>query len=127
MPGIAPPKQESITVSMRWECGLPEGFDVSDFVRKDPAAKPVTLHFARYPNVVNIVAQPGLCDALTAAGKPVIPVAINPLRGEDGKMAGGYNILSVDGHPVGGPYLLETGVLGGFNGGNEPPLEELLR
>lgn len=42
-------------------------------------------------------------------------------------MAGGYNILSVDGHPVGGPYLLETGVLGGFNGGNEPPLEELLR
>ena len=82
----------------------------------------MTLHFARYPNVVDIEAQPGLCDALKAAGKRVIPVVINPIEYPDGKVAG-YDILYVNGYAVGGPYSLENGVLEG----DAPTLEELLR
>jgi len=115
-------RDKTITVSMLWECGLPEHFDVSDFVRNNPAAKPVTLHFARYPNIVNIEAQPGLCDALQAAGKRVIPVAIQPIGEPFGKISG-YSILYVDGHDVRGTYSLENGNLGGY----APPLDELLR
>lgn len=114
------PSVNTIKVSMLWECGLPEHFDVSDFVRNNREAKPVTLHFARYPNIVNIEAQPGLCDALTASGKREISVAIQPIGHP--KIAG-YSILYVDGHDVRGPYSLENGNLGGY----APPLEELLR
>lgn len=122
--GCAPPvgMAKPVTVSMFWECGLPEHFEISDFVRKNPAAKPVTLHFARYPNVVDIEAQPGLCDALKAAGKRVIPVVIDPIEYPGGKITG-YNILSVNGYAVGSPYSQENGVLEG----KAPPLEELLR
>lgn len=122
--GCAPPElmTKPVTVSMLWECGLPDHFEVSDFVRKNPAAKPVTLHFARYPNVIDIEAQPGLCDALKAGGKRLIPVVIAPIESPSGKMAG-YNILSVNGYSVGSPYSQENGVLEG----NAPPLEELLR
>lgn len=107
---------------MFWECGIPEHFEISDFVRNNPAAKPVTLHFARFPNVVDIEAQPGLCDALKAAGKRVIPVVFDPIKNPNGKMAG-YNILSVNGYPVGSPYSQENGALDG----HPPSLEELLR
>jgi hypothetical protein len=115
-------KPRTVTVSMLWECGLPEHFDVSEFVRKNPAAKPVTLRFARYPNIVNIDAQPGLCDALKAAGKRVVPAVVLPIGEPFGKITG-YDIQSVNGYDVRGPYYLENGNLGGY----APALEELLR
>jgi hypothetical protein len=121
-PPMLQPPTKSITVSMLWECGLPEHFGISDFVKNNPAAKPVTLHFARYPNIVDIEAQPGLCDALKTAGKRVVPVTIQPIGVSGGKFDG-YNILSVNSYPVGSPYSLENGNLGGY----APPLEELLR
>lgn len=108
---------------MLWECGLPEHFELSDFVQRNPAAKPVTLHFARHPSVVQIEAQPGLCDALKAAGKPVVPVIIAPIGQTNGPIDG-YNLLSVNGYPVGSPYSQESGNLAG---GRTPSLEELLR
>ena len=117
------PPTEKLTVSMRWECALPDHFEVSDFVRQDPAAKPVTLHFARYPGMVQIEAQPGLCDALKAAGKPVVPAIIAPLRQSNGHIDG-YNLLSVDGYAVGSPYSQGNGNLAG---GRAPSLEDLLR
>src|SRR5580698_5657203 len=112
-------RPRTVTVSMFWECGLPEHFDVSEFVRKDPAAKPVTLRFVRHPNVFQIETQPGLCDALKAAGKREIPVVFDPI-GEPFQKVAGYNILTVNGYRVGGPYEQGNGAVG-----EAPTLEEL--
>ena len=109
---------------MRWACYLPEHLEVSDFAKQNPAAKPVTLSFARYPKVVLVVAQPGLCDALVAAGKPIIPVLIEPLTDWLKGTMVGYRLLSVNGYPVGEPYgLQESAALDG----HAPTLEELFR
>lgn len=126
--GCKPPRfaetPDAVSVSMRWGCYLPEHLEVSDFTKQNPAAKPVTLSFARYPNVVLVVAQPGLCDALGAANKPIIPVLIEPLRDSSKERWLGYRLLSVNGYSVGEPYgLQESAALDG----HAPSLEELLR
>jgi hypothetical protein len=120
----SPFQPSKVTVEMTWACGSPEHMDSSsEFAHQNPAAKPVTLYFSRYPNEIILDNTPGLCDALTVAKHTEVPVVIQPIANLFGKYTG-YTVLTIDGHTPDGRY-------GGANDriGNDanPSLEELLR
>ncbi len=116
-----PSKLKIATVSMYWECGLPHGFEPGPFYKLNPGNKPVTLHFVRYPNIAQIEDEPGLCDALKAAGKPVVQVVfVGTADWLSGRISG-YTTRSVNGYVIdhSGPNM--------NLGGRAPTLNELLQ
>ncbi len=95
----------------------------SDYAKQNPAAKPVTLRFSRYPNELILDNTPGLCDALTASGHTEVPVVIQPFADSFGKYSG-YRVVTIDGHEPGGGYGGGTSRIGDTP---NPSLDELLR
>jgi hypothetical protein len=109
---------------MTWVCGVDEHMDTrSDYARQNPAAKPVTLAFSRYPNELILDNSPGLCDALKAGGHPLVPVVIQPYANSAGRYTG-FTVVTIDGHTPAGGYGGGTSRLGDMP---NPSLNELLR